>query len=105
MVGGDEDDVGLLSAMGIPQENWDQMRGESILPVWPENWASVEVFSAMQTQWRVGMNGPTGLDYAALPPVLDLMAVENDERADCFAGLRVMENEALDVFRRKANVR
>jgi hypothetical protein len=101
MVGGEENDAGLLSAMGIPQDKWDQMRGESILPIWPENWAAVEVFSAMQTQWRVGMNGPTGLDYTALPPVMDLLAVqEKDERAECFAGMRVMEREALEVFGR-----
>ena len=27
--------------------------------VWEENWEIVEMFLRMQTQWRVGMAGPT----------------------------------------------
>ncbi len=101
MLGGDEDDVGLLSAMGIPQAQWEKMRGESVLDIWPENWTAVEVFSAMQTQWRAGMGGVVGLDYTALPVVMDLIGTAANERAECFDGVRVMENEALAHFSRQ----
>ena len=101
MVGGPQNDSGLLGAMGIPEAMWDKMRDEAILEVWPENWAALEVFGAMQTQWRVGMSGPTGLDYAALPAVLDLLGIT--ERADCFAGVQIMESEALDIFRARSS--
>ena len=47
------------------------------------------------------MSGPTGLDYAVLPAVMDLFEVAH--RAECFAGVQVMEIEALDVFRTKTS--
>lgn len=52
----------------------------------------------MQTQWRSNMGGPTGLDYAALPAVMDLCGVKKKMRADAFAALRVMEAEALRIL-------
>jgi len=66
--------------------------------VWPENEVSFLVFGALQTQWRIGMNGPTGLDYAALPVVLKLHEVAPDKRRQVFDDVRVMEAEALKVF-------
>jgi len=67
--------------------------------VWPENWAAITVFAAMQTQWTVGPSGWIGLRYEALPVVLDLLGMAG-ERAELFAGLRVMEREVLTVLRR-----
>ena len=37
--------------------------------LYPENILPMQVFFAMQTQWRIGMGGATGLDYTALPVV------------------------------------
>ena len=34
--------------------------------VWEENWPIVQMFLRIQTQWRVSMSGPVGLDYASL---------------------------------------
>lgn len=61
----------------------------------PENKSTVEVFFAMSTQWRSGMTGSTGLDYNALPAVFDLVGVKRKQRQEAFAGIRVMEGEAL----------
>ena len=36
---------------------------------------TLNVFVAMSTQWRVGNNGATGLDYAALPVVEDRVGI------------------------------
>jgi hypothetical protein len=73
----------------------------AITPVWPENAAAFEAFAALQTQWRVGMGGPIGLDYAAVPVVLELQGVAPSERRRVFDDLRVMEAEALKVFSEK----
>lgn len=67
--------------------------------VWPENVPAVNAFIAMSTQWRTGMAGVTGLDYAALPPVLEMTAVARDEWPDVFDGVRTMEAEALRLMR------
>ena len=67
----------------------EEASGEDV-KVWPDNVPTLNVFVAMSTQWRVGNNGATGLDYAALPVVEDRVGI----RAD-FDGLRAMEEAAL----------
>ena len=57
----------------------------------------------MSTQWRIGMSGATGLDYAALPAVMDLMDVAQADRREMFDSLRVMERAALDVMAEEAD--
>jgi hypothetical protein len=71
------------------------------IEVWPDNWNAFEVFAALQTQWRSGMSGPTGLDYTALEPVMRLQGIKKRDRQDVFAGVRVMEVAALEVMRAK----
>jgi hypothetical protein len=60
---------------------------------------AVSVFIAMQTQWRVGMGGAVGLDYSALPAVLDLEGITEGKR-ELFSDIRVMESAALEQMRR-----
>ncbi|PHM50582.1 DUF1799 domain-containing protein [Xenorhabdus sp. KK7.4] len=67
--------------------------------VWPDVWDSYLVFSAMQTQWRVGMNGATGLDYSPLNQVMDYLNIK--DRATVFNDIRVMEIKALGLMHKK----
>lgn len=69
--------------------------------IWPDNLPSVNVFIAMSTQWRTGMAGATGLDYGALPAVLRLTAVPRAQWPEVFESIRVLEDAALEVMRRK----
>ena len=69
--------------------------------VWPCCWKSVEVFARLATQWRVGMAGAIGLDYAAVPVVMRAVSVPATDRAAVFDDLQVMEREALAVLREK----
>ncbi len=68
------------------------------IEIWPDNELTVEVFQMLDTQWRSGMGGPTGLDYGALPVIYDTLEIAPHERRGLFAGLRVMEREALDAI-------
>jgi hypothetical protein len=61
---------------------------------------AVHVFSRLVTQWRVGPAGPTGLDYTALVPVLDLLSVPAQERSALFEDVQTMERAALEEMRR-----
>jgi hypothetical protein len=61
--------------------------------------ASVNVMIAMSTQWRIGMNGPTGLDYNALPAVMRMAGVPAKDRAEVFDDIRIMEDVALQTIR------
>jgi hypothetical protein len=62
--------------------------------------AAVNVFIAASTQWRTGMNGPTGLDYTALPVVMRMIGIAPADRADTFEGVRILEDAALDTIRK-----
>ncbi len=67
--------------------------------VWPDLMPSINVFSALQTQWRAGMGGATGLDYGVIPAVLRLMGLPRTDWPQIFADLRTLEDEALVIFR------
>ena len=63
--------------------------------VMPENWPALRVFIAADTQWRrAGLTGvPTGLDYAAVPPIAGMLGIPAD--GDLLARLRILEAAAL----------
>ena len=58
-----------------------------------ENWAAVEMFLRVQTQWRTTMNGVLGLDYGAVAWLLKLYEV-SDPRA-LLEDLQIMEAAAV----------
>ena len=65
------------------------------MEVWPENHAAFILFNNLSTQWRIGMGGPTGLDYAAVYPLLDRAAKDPQEWDELFSDIQVMEGAAL----------
>ena len=65
-----------------------------LFEVFEENWPALELFLRVQTQWRVGMNGPVGLDYVAVAWVLKLTAEEATHRA-LLEDLQIMEGAVL----------
>lgn len=54
----------------------------------------------MATQWRIGMSGATGLDYAALPYVMRNCGVKQADRASVFDDVRALEDAALEKMRK-----
>lgn len=64
-----------------------------------ENWAVVEMFLRLQTQWRMSMSGVLGLDYVAVEWMLRLYGVE-DQRS-MLEDLQVMEGAALTLINKK----
>lgn len=65
--------------------------------VYEENSVAVEVFLELGTQWRHGMSGITGLDYAAIWTPIRIRRVPRDEWRQLFADIRVMEKTVLEV--------
>jgi hypothetical protein len=72
---------------------------EDVVEVLPDVWPAYRLFGAMSTQWRTGMAGATGLDYAALPVTGDLLGMASEEIRSAFDDVRCMEGEALRVMR------
>ena len=67
--------------------------------IWPENFQSYMVFSAMSTQWRTGFNGVTGLDYNVLPEIWRRLKIPFQDRDYIFKDIMIMENKALEIMR------
>lgn len=68
--------------------------------VWPDNWLAALTFADLSTQWRMGHAGPIGLDYAAIPAVLQLRRTPRAEWPELFSDLRIMEAAALEEMRK-----
>lgn len=66
---------------------------------------AVRVFSAMSTQWDVGMGGAVGLKYSALESVLRFIGVPRSEWAQLFDDVQVMERVALQYMRQQQELR
>lgn len=71
------------------------------VPVWPENKQAVLVFLRLRTQWRDGMNGPTGLDYGALPEIWRRTKTPPMDRDAVFSDLQVLEAAALTAMSKR----
>ncbi|AZC19539.1 hypothetical protein C4K40_4158 [Pseudomonas sp. CMR5c] len=75
-----------LTLADIPEEE---------VEIWPDLWPAFLLFEAMNTQWRVGPGGASGLDYAAIPPTALMLGIKRRDLKKIFPDLRVMEAEAL----------
>lgn len=80
-----------LVAFGLSRADIPEVQ----VKVWSANWQTFEVMCAMGTQWRTGACGATGLDYGALPTVMELMAIPSDQRSSIFHDIQWMEAQAL----------
>ena len=66
--------------------------------VWPENLRAYELFQGLRTQWRIGMSGPTGLDYFAAFHRMDRMGLSPVEYNQLDEDLQIMEASALQAM-------
>jgi hypothetical protein len=62
----------------------------------PENVEVLNWFLKMQTQWHVGMNGPTGMDYGLFLQWSKDEGVRRTDRVWMLDDLRLMEREYLN---------
>ena len=69
--------------------------------VWPDNWPSFSLFCRLQTQWRYGMAGRTGLDYLVLFALLDRMSLAEDERENLLNDIQTLEIAALNEMHKE----
>lgn len=68
--------------------------------VWPENWLTVTLFCDMNTQWRTGMAGATGLDYNVLFRLMDEAGITGADWRETLDSIKTMEIEALEQMRK-----
>lgn len=99
MSGGDGDIEAEARRLRMPVALLQTTDRHRAVEIWPDQAPTVAVFQDMLTQWRFGPAGPTGLDYAALPAVLNLRRIPRADRAEVFEGVKIMERAALAAIR------
>jgi hypothetical protein len=76
--------------------------GDEVLYLWPDNVTAWRCWQELQTQWRVGVAGATGLDYAGVAAYLDeeqrARRLRRRERAGVWTSLRAAETAVLAVW-------
>lgn len=73
--------------------------------LWPCNVSAWNHWQNVQTQWRVGMGGRTGLDYAGVRAYLDEVGLQGGERTETFQGIQAAEQAVLEVWTEQARER
>lgn len=72
--------------------------GEDEVFLWPCNVRAWQCWCGVQTQWRIGFGGATGLDYAAVLAYLRTAErLRGDELLEVFEGLRAAERAVLEA--------
>lgn len=99
-----------LAAFGLPQDTFDTPDGaeqeDAHCTVDADNWPTVMVFLALQTQWRrefAGMSGELvwhGLRYGEAATVISLLGYQS-KASTIFDGLRIMEAAALPILNKR----
>lgn len=74
------------------------MAKEEEIDVWPECVQAFQFFLRLRTQWRVGMAGATGLDYAAVDVLMRMDDVPAEQASSLFEDIHMMEYEALEAM-------
>jgi hypothetical protein len=91
------EDIAKMRRLGFSPEDY----ADDVVEIWPENHRAYFLFVELQTQWRVGAGGATGLDYNPLFHKMDRMQLELDEYDALEADIRVMEFAALGAMSNK----
>ena len=84
----------IIAAAGAPEPEQDK----PIAWLWPCNVQAWCHWCEVQTQWRVGMGGATGLDYAGVTAYLRDAITSRKPRTEVFEGIRAAERATLGVW-------
>lgn len=83
-----------LAAFGLELHGAAAARDE-VFHLWPEHVPALGLWGAVQTQWRQGFGGPTGLDYAGVRASPAFCSLPRRRRERVFGELCIMERATL----------
>jgi len=84
-------------AFGLSRKDY----AHDVFDLWPENLQAYQLFSEIQTQWRMSMSGPTGLDYNVLFSKMARMRLDPEQFDALEEDIRTMEFSALAAMNEK----
>lgn len=88
-----DEDWLVIDAKAAPHQ-----REESHFEIWHENWDAWQTFLACGTQWAVGLQGATGLNYTALESVMRMRCIPPEQQPEIFEKVRLIETGVLKAF-------
>lgn len=95
-----------LAAFGMFRVESVHLAKTGICYIWPENHEIWRIWNRLQTQWRVGFFGRTGLDYAGVTAYLrDVWRVKDRNFAHIFMCIQTMEMAVLEEWEKKREQR
>lgn len=69
--------------------------------LWPDNEDAFQLWLTLQSQWTIGMAGPTGLNYAGVEACMRMQGIRASRQREFFRLIQVMEQAALDEWSSK----
>lgn len=88
-----------MAAFGLCAEGEGAAAPDEKCYLWPCNLPAWNLWQSIQTQWREGMQGRTGLDYAAVTAYMrDVLRIRHKRFAEMFSAIRAMEVAALNTW-------
>lgn len=84
-----------LAALGLYVDGAVDLGRDPVFYLWPENVQAWHFFRAVETQWRHGVSGPTGLDYAGVQCVMDRARIRPGRQRKMWRCVWAMERGAL----------
>lgn len=66
--------------------------------MWYDAWPAYQLFLSLDTQWRYGFDGVTGLDYAATLALIALLYPRRAEQLDMHNDIRCLEIGAMTAI-------
>jgi hypothetical protein len=94
----DDEQDAALAAFGLQLADDDRTRDRTFC-LWPEHRRVLDLWFRVQTQWRVGMAGPTGLDYQGVEAAIRMSRLAGPRRVPVLlADLQIMERAALAAW-------
>ena len=73
-------------------------REDDTVYLWPDNLQAWHCWKELQSQWRVGMQGATGLDYAGVRAWLLDEVPDDQQRREVWRGIKACEAAQLEVW-------
>ena len=78
---------------------------EQVAWLWPCNVEAWGHWCWVQTQWRSGMGGSTGLDYAGVRAYMDEVGITGPDRQELFRAFQLCERECLQEWAEQAKAK
>lgn len=97
--------LAALFPAAVPAGDDEPEKESAITWLWPCNVRAWHHWCQVQTQWRVGMGGATGLDYAGVLAYLQACEPNAKKRRQFFDGIRAAEVATLDVWMQQRKAR